>query len=119
MSTGPPPAPIAGKCFRFDPADITGPTVGNESASTGFDALHWFSFWGMPLVLTKHTDRTPNPRCQRFGALTLKTSFRVLDKELCFSKKSTIYVLSTRPKSACFETFRHPAKFVVALLMLS
>ena len=26
---------------------------------------------------------------------------------------------STRPKSACFETFRHPAKFVVALLMLS
>ena len=28
-------------------------------------------------------------------------------------------VLSTRPKSACFETCRHPAKFVVALLMLS
>ena len=26
---------------------------------------------------------------------------------------------STRPKSACFETFRHPAQFVVALLMLS
>ena len=36
MSTGPPPAPIAGKCFRFDPADITGPTVGNESASKLF-----------------------------------------------------------------------------------
>ena len=30
-----------------------------------------------------------------------------------------IAVASTRPKSACFETFRHPAKFVVALLMLS
>ena len=27
-------------------------------------------------------------------------------------------VISARPKSACFETCRHPARFVVALLML-